>query len=131
MCIFCSIVEGNIPSRKVYEDEDVLAILDISQTTEGHTLVMPKKHYDNFLEMPEAEFARLMTVTQKLARKVTENMNASGCNILINTNAVAGQSVMHAHVHIIPRYNENDTVSFAFSENSFNLDKVLKKINQD
>ncbi len=131
MCIFCSIVEGNIPSRKVYEDEDVLAILDISQTTEGHTLVMPKKHYDNFLEMPEAEFARLMTVTQKLACKITEKMNASGCNILINTNAVAGQSVMHAHVHIIPRYNENDTVSFTFNENSFNLDEVLKKINQD
>ena len=131
MCIFCSIIEGNIPSRKVYEDEDVLAILDISQTTFGHTLVMPRKHYDNFLDMPKAEFANLMAVTQSLARKITENLNASGCNILINTNAVAGQSVMHAHVHIIPRYDDNDTVSFSFSENSFDLDEVLKKINRD
>lgn len=131
MCIFCSIVEGSIPSKKVYEDDDVLAILDISQTTEGHTLVMPKKHYDNFLAMPKDEFANLMAVTQTLAEKITGNMNASGCNILINTNAVAGQSVMHAHVHIIPRYDENDTVTFSFSENGFDLDEVLKKINRD
>ncbi len=131
MCIFCSIVEGGIPSKKVYEDDDVLAILDISQTTEGHTLVMPKKHYDNFLAMPKDEFANLMAVTQTLAEKITGNLNASGCNILINTNAVAGQSVMHAHVHIIPRCSDNDTVSFTFSENSFDLDEVLKKINRD
>jgi histidine triad (HIT) family protein len=131
MCIFCSIIEGNIPSRKVYEDDDVLAILDISQTTKGHTLVMPKKHYENFLEMPKTEFANLMAVTQSLADRITRNMNAAGCNILINTNAVAGQSVMHAHVHIIPRYDENDTVTFGFSENSFDLDEVLKKINRD
>ncbi len=131
MCIFCSIVEGGIPSKKVYEDDDVLAILDISQTTEGHTLVMPKKHYDNFLAMPKDEFANLMAVTQTLAEKITGNLNASGCNILINTNAVAGQSVMHAHVHIIPRYSDNDTVSFTFSENIFDLDEVLKKINRD
>ncbi len=131
MCIFCSIVEGNIPSKKVYEDDEVLAILDISQTTEGHTLVMPKKHYDNFLSMPKAEFSNLMAVTQSLAQKIMDNMNAAGCNILINTNAVAGQSVMHAHVHIIPRYDGNDTVTFNFSENSFDLDDVLKKINRN
>ena len=92
---------------------------------------MPKKHYDNFLAMPKDEFANLMAVTQTLAEKITGNMNASGCNILINTNAVAGQSVMHAHVHIIPRYDENDTVTFSFSENGFDLDEVLKKINRD
>ena len=131
MCIFCSIIKGDIPSKKVYEDEDTLAILDISQTTEGHTLVMPKKHYDNFLAMPTDEFGRLMEKTKEIAAKVIKNLNAKGCNILINTNEVAGQSVMHTHVHIIPRYDENDTIRISFTENQSDLDEILKKINQD
>ena len=128
MCVFCSIIKGDIPSKKVYEDDDTLAILDISQTTLGHTLVMPKKHYENFLEMPKEEFADLMEKTQTIAKQVVENLEAKGCNILINTNEVAGQSVMHTHVHIIPRYDENDTISIAFNENKFDLDEVLNKI---
>lgn len=128
MCIFCNIVEGSIPSSKVYEDDDVLAILDLSQTTLGHTIVMPKKHYDNFLEMPQNEYANLMAKVQEVAKLVTFKLNANGCNILINTNAVAGQTIMHTHVHIIPRYNENDTVKFEFSENKLDLNEVLNKI---
>ena len=128
MCVFCSIIKGDIPSKKVYEDDDTLAILDISQTTLGHTLVMPKKHYENFLEMPKEEFADLMAKTQTIVKQVVENLDAKGCNILINTNEVAGQSVMHTHVHIIPRYDENDTISIAFNENKFDLDEVLNKI---
>lgn len=128
MCIFCNIVEGSIPSSKVYEDDDVLAILDLSQTTLGHTIVMPKKHYDNFLEMPQNEYANLMAKVQEVAKLVTSKLNANGCNILINTNAVAGQTIMHTHVHIIPRYNENDTVKFEFSENKLDLNEVLNKI---
>ena len=128
MCVFCSIIKGDIPSKKVYEDDDTLAILDISQTTLGHTLVMPKKHYENFLEMPKEEFAEKKKKTQTIAKQVVENLNAKGCNILINTNEVAGQSVMHTHVHIIPRYDENDTISIAFNENKFDLDEVLNKI---
>ncbi|MBO7698421.1 MAG: HIT family protein [Erysipelotrichaceae bacterium] len=129
MCIFCEIVAGNIPGKKVYEDDDVLAILDISQTTKGHTLVMPKKHYENFLEMPENEFGKLMETVQKVSRKVVNNLNAKGCNILINTNEVAGQSVMHAHVHIIPRYDQNDSIKVQFTENKFDLDEILNQIN--
>lgn len=131
MCVFCEIIAGNIPGKKVYEDDDVLAILDISQTTKGHTLVMPKKHYDNFLQMPEDEYANLMKKVQMIAKKTTKNLDAKGVNILINTNEVAGQSVMHTHVHIIPRYDENDTVSFTFKENKLDLDEVLEMINQD
>ena len=131
MCVFCSIIEGNIPSKKVYEDEDTLAILDLSQTTEGHTLVMPKKHYDNFLEMPDDEFGALMEKTHSVAKKIIHSLDAKGCNILINTNEVAGQSVMHTHVHIIPRYSENDTVCFSFKENQKDLDEVLNKINRN
>ncbi len=131
MCIFCSIIEGSIPSKKVYEDDEILAILDISQTTKGHTLVMPKKHYENFLEMPAEEFGSLMEKTKDIAARVVNNLHANGCNILINTNEVAGQTVMHTHVHIIPRYDENDSISIQFNENKLDLDEVLKQINQD
>ena len=128
MCVFCEIIKGNIPSRKVYEDEQFLAILDISQTTKGHTLVMPKKHYENFMEMSADEFAALMSKTQEIAKDILPALEANGCNILINTNEVAGQSVMHTHVHIIPRYDVNDTITLKFEENQFDLDAVLAQI---
>ena len=129
MCIFCEIVNGNIPSKKVYEDNNFLAILDLSQTTYGHTLVMPKKHYDNFLDMPTNEAGKLMEVVNIVANKIYKNLGCKGCNILMNTNEVAGQTVMHTHVHIIPRYNENDSIEIKFTENKFDLDEVLSKIN--
>lgn len=128
MCIFCDIIEGNIPSKKVYEDDNTLAILDISQTTKGHTLVMPKKHYDNFMQMPQDEFANLMKKAQLVANQVITKMNANGCNLLINTNEVAGQTVMHTHVHIIPRYNETDSIDIKFNSNEFDLDEILQTI---
>ena len=129
MCIFCEIIRGNIPSAKVYEDDDTLAILDLSQTTKGHTLVMPKKHYDNFLAMPNDEYQALMGKVQNIAEKAVKNLEANGCNVLINTNEAAGQTIMHTHVHIIPRYDTNDTVTFSFKENKLDLEEVLKEIN--
>lgn len=129
MCIFCEIIDGNIPSKKVYEDDNFLAILDLSQTTYGHTLVMPKKHYDNFLAMPTNEAGKLMEVVNIVANNIYKNLDCKGCNILMNTNEVAGQTVMHTHVHIIPRYNENDSIEIKFNENKFDLDEVLNKIN--
>ena len=128
MCLFCDIVTGKIPSARLYEDDDFLAILDISQTTCGHSLVMPKKHYDNFLEMPKEEAGKLMEAVNVLANRITERMDAKGCNILINTNEVAGQTIQHAHVHIIPRYSKEDTVSFTFSENKFDLKEIADRI---
>lgn len=128
MCVFCDIVEGKIPSYKIYEDDKVLAILDISQTTKGHTLVMPKNHYSNFLEMPSNEYAYLMNKTQEISKLIVNKLNANGCNILINTNEVAGQTVMHTHVHIIPRYNQNDSIDIKFKENSFDLNDILQII---
>lgn len=129
MCVFCEIVKGNIPSSKVYEDENYLAILDLSQVTLGHTLVIPKKHYDNFLEMDSKQAGELMSIVNVVANKVVKNLGASGCNILNNTNEVAGQTVMHTHVHIIPRYNKDDSIKIEFSENKYDLNEVLKKIN--
>lgn len=131
MCIFCEIIAGNIPSKKVYEDDKVLAILDIAQTTKGHTLVMPKKHSDNFLLMDNDEFKDLMSKTQNIAKKLENKLNAKGFNILINTNEVSGQTVMHTHTHIIPRYDENDSIDIKFKENKFDLDEILTQINED
>ena len=129
MCIFCDIIENKIPSKKVYEDDNVLAILDISQVTYGHTLVMPKKHFKNILEADEETACQCISVAQKLARQIVENLDAKGCNILNNCNEVAGQSVDHLHFHIIPRYSENDSVKIAFEESAQqDLDAVLERI---
>ena len=128
MCIFCEIINGNIPSKKVYEDADVLAILDISQTTYGHTLVMPKKHYENINECPKELLYKVISVTQDLNRKIMVNLKANGSNILTNTNEASGQSVPHLHFHIIPRYDENDTIKIEVTNNNFDLDEVLNKI---
>jgi len=129
MCVFCSIVAGDIPSKKVYEDDDILAILDISQVTKGHTLVMPKKHYENLLECPKETLDKLIEKVQDLAKQICNKLDAKGFNILVNTNEVAGQTVMHLHFHIIPRYDENDTIKIEFKENKFDLDEILKQIN--
>ena len=131
MCIFCKIIDGSIPSSKVYEDENILAILDLSQTTYGHTLVMPKKHYQNILEIPSDELATLMAKVQELAKLITAKLNANGVNILVNTNEAAGQTVMHLHIHIIPRYDENDGISIDFKPNeNASLSDVLNDINK-
>ena len=130
MCLFCKIIAGEIPSAKVYEDDGILAILDIAQTTKGHTLVMPKKHYENVLEMPENEFAALMAKAQELAQKIVTNLDANGVNILINTNEAAGQTIPHAHVHIIPRYDGNDSIQISFGENRYDLAEIVAEINK-
>jgi len=102
--VFCKIIDGEIPSTKVYEDDEVLAILDISQTTRGHTLVLPKKHYDSFLSCPSDVIAKVFAVARKIGQAEISILGAKGVNILTNCGEAAGQTVMHFHVHVIPRY---------------------------
>ena len=129
MCIFCDIFAGKIPSSKVYEDNDVLAILDISQVTYGHTIVMPKKHVKNILEADEETVCSCMKVVHALSRQIVERTGAKGCNILNNCNEVAGQSVDHLHFHIIPRYSKDDACQFIFNESApQDLNEVAKTI---
>ena len=130
MCVFCKIINKEIPSSIVYEDADVLAILDLAQTTLGHTLVMPKKHYANILEIPDDELVHLMSIVKMLAKRISDKLGAKGFNLLVNTNEVAGQTVMHLHVHIIPRYDENDTIKIEFTENKLDLNEIANKINE-
>lgn len=121
-CIFCKIVKGEIPCYKVYEDADVLAFLDISQTTKGHTLVIPKEHFDNILYCPKDILSKVIDVVQKIAQASITTLGAKGVNIINNTNAIAGQTVMHFHVHVIPRYSEDDSLKIEFNSNK--LDKL-------
>lgn len=116
MCVFCDIIEGKIPSSKIYEDDTVVAFLDLSQVTKGHALVVPKAHYDHFLSCDSDTLAHLMQVAQKLANHIMQVTNAAGMNILSNVNEAAEQSVMHFHVHLIPRYDETDAITLEFNE---------------
>ena len=102
--IFCKIIDGEIPCTKVYEDDMVLAILDISQVTNGHTLVMPKEHYDNFLSCPKEVMHHVYDVAQRIGQATVSVLGAKGVNILTNAGEMSGQSVNHFHVHVIPRY---------------------------
>ncbi|AXQ79463.1 HIT family protein [Streptococcus chenjunshii] len=114
-CLFCQIAAGQIPAAKVYEDDQVLAFLDISQTTKGHMLLIPKKHVRNVLEMDgelaQTVFARL----PKLARALQQATKASGMNIINNNEEIAGQTVFHAHIHLIPRYGLDDGLQIHFT----------------
>lgn len=123
MCVFCEIVKGNIPSYKVYEDDLCIAILDISQATLGHTLVLPKKHFDDILSIDEDTLTHLSLVVNKLVKHYSTALNVTDFNIINNCGELAGQTVKHFHIHILPRY-EGDTVKMEFtfndtSENEF------------
>ena len=102
-CIFCKIVRGEIPCSKVFENEKFFAFLDIGPINKGHTLVIPKKHYKNLFDMPEEELKGYMEVIQKVSKAVMKGVDADGVNINMSNESAAGQVVMHAHVHIIPR----------------------------
>ena len=114
-CIFCKILEGKIPSYKVYEDENVYAFLDITQGTKGHTLVIPKKHVKNIYEIDEETIQRVFKVVPKIAKALKKTFNPIGLNI-INNNDKPLQSVFHFHIHLIPRY-ENDGMELSTINN--------------
>ncbi|MCR5309730.1 MAG: HIT family protein [Bacilli bacterium] len=119
--IFCRIVDGEIPCYKLYEDDDVLAFLDISQVTKGHTLVIPKKHYDNFLTCPKNLMNKVMAVAQRIGQVSIKIFGARGVNILTNCYEAAGQTVKHFHVHVIPRYKEEEGFMVEMKDNSSGL----------
>jgi len=103
-CIFCKIIKGEIPSKKYYEDENFLAIFDISPISEGHIVVFSKNHYSNTEEMPEEEWQKICVLARNLAEKHIKEIKADGYNLLINQGEAAQSGIAHrAHIHIIPR----------------------------
>ncbi len=132
--IFCRIIDGEIPCHKIYEDEDVLAFLDISQVTKGHALVVPKKHYDNFLSVPHEEMHKVMDVAQRIGQIAIKFLGAKGVNILTNCYEAAGQTVNHFHVHVIPRYEEKEGFHLEMKNNSseeLNLPALAREIKEN
>lgn len=125
-CIFCKIVAGEIPASKVYEDDHFLAFLDISQVTPGHTLVIPKKHARNLLEMTPDETADLFNVVSRVTKKVESATQPQGMNIISNMEEIAGQSVFHSHVHILPRYSQEDDLKIDFIAHEPNFDHLAQ-----
>jgi Diadenosine tetraphosphate (Ap4A) hydrolase and other HIT family hydrolases len=107
-CIFCKIANGEIPSRTLYEDEDFRVIMDLAPATKGHSLILPKEHYKNIYEIADDTAAKVLPLAKKMAALMTEKLGADGFNIVQNNNEVAGQTVFHFHVHLIPRYNDDN-----------------------
>lgn len=118
-CVFCKIIDGQIPSYTVYEDEYVKAFLDISQATPGHTLVIPKKHVANIYEYDEELAEKVFSRIPKIARAIQQSApDILGMNIVNNNGELAYQSVFHSHFHLIPRYSNKDGFSMTFQDNS-------------
>lgn len=105
-CIFCKIVKGEIPCHKIYEDEKFLAFADAHPLEEGHTLVIPKKHFENFIDVDEEFGSKYIQSIQKVGKILMEKYKLKGFNILLNNGKDAGQLVNHVHFHIFPRKND-------------------------
>ena len=103
-CLFCKIINGDIPCEKVYDDENTFAFLDIKPVNPGHTLVVPKAHYTNAIEAPEEVMIQMMRTVKKVSHMLKEGLGVQDFNLAMNNGAHAGQVIFHAHIHIIPRH---------------------------
>lgn len=106
-CIFCKIINGEIPSTTIYEDDQFRVILDLGPATKGHALILPKEHYANIYEIPDDTLSGVILLAKKMAMRMTDKLHADGFNLIQNNGEVAGQTVMHYHMHLIPRYHQD------------------------
>lgn len=113
-CIFCKIIKNEIPSVKVYEDNETLAFLDISPNTRGHILIIPKTHYENIYGLPVETWCHMNITAQKIAITLKTALSADGINIVMNNESAAHQLVFHAHIHVIPRYNDFEDKKYTY-----------------
>ena len=133
-CIFCKIAAGEIPSRKIYEDKDLIAIMDLNPTSKGHSLIIPKEHCTNIYDIDEDIAAKVMKTAKKLATKMTVALNCDGFNLLQNNGETAGQTMFHFHMHLIPRYKDADNNMIKFTSVSFSdeeMDAIRDQIIKD
>lgn len=133
-CIFCKIAAGEIPSRKIYEDSDLIAIMDLNPTSKGHSLIIPKEHCTNIYDIDEDIAAKVMKTAKKLATKMTVALNCDGFNLLQNNGETAGQTMFHFHMHLIPRYKDADNNMLKFTSVSLSdeeMDAIRDQIIKD
>lgn len=131
-CIFCKIVNGQIPSHTIYEDEDFKVIMDIRPASRGHAIILTKNHAANLFELPEEDASKIMLVAKCCATAMQKTLKFDGINILQNNGEVAGQTEFHLHVHLIPRY-KNDTVNIKWEheENPDDPAKLAEQIREN
>lgn len=107
-CIFCKIANGEIPSRTLYEDEEFRVILDLAPATKGHALILPKNHFRNLYEIDDDTASKVLPLAKKMVTVMTKKLGCDGFNVIQNNNEIAGQTVFHFHMHLIPRYNDDN-----------------------
>lgn len=112
-CLFCKIASGQIPCNKIYEGQDVIAFLDINPASKGHTLVVTKEHFQDFTKTPRDVIGHVYSVAQLISQACIKELKATGVNVITNAGKSAGQSVLHFHVHVIPRY-DGDGIGIPF-----------------
>lgn len=121
-CIFCKIIKGDIPSKKVYEDDNVIAIMDVDPKVNGHTLIMPKKHVTDLIEMSNEDIINVNTVAKKLVTRFMKKLDAKG--VTCGVNYGESQAVKHFHMHVLPNY-------LLDKEKIVDIDKIYEKIKED
>ena len=122
-CIFCQIVAGKVQSKKIYEDEKVIAILDINPSNPGHTLLLTKEHYSIMPQLPEEEVAHVFMVAKALSNSMLRGIDAQGTNLIVANGIVAGQRAQHFMAHIIPR-KDNDGINFVLPQKTMNQQEI-------
>lgn len=128
-CIFCKIVKGEIPSKKIYENEKILAFLDTNPMSKGHLLIIPKKHFENIYEIEDSYLKGIISVAKIIAESLKKSLNTSGVNILHASGQDAQQSVFHFHIHLVPRYKDDGLDIWPKSDyKELNLDEIKNKI---
>lgn len=111
-CIFCKLANGEIPSATIYEDDDFRVILDLGPATKGHALILPKEHFDNLYEIDAEVAAKVLPLAKKMAQKMTDALKCDGFNLIQNNGESAGQTVFHFHMHLIPRFKDDNAIDF-------------------
>ena len=122
-CVFCKIVNGDIPSNTIYENSEFKVIMDISPATKGHVLVLPKEHFKDIYDIDAETAGKLFQLAAAVARALKEVLHCDGLNIIQNNGEIAGQTVFHFHMHLIPRY-EGDDVTVKWKEHSMDAEEM-------
>ena len=131
-CIFCKIAAGEIPSATLYEDEDFRVILDIEPASKGHALILPKDHYTDLYELPDELAAKVFVLARKMVTALRDVLECDGYNVVQNNGEVAGQTVFHFHMHLIPRY-KGDTVKIGWKQGKLTdevKEEIIKKLDE-
>lgn len=131
-CIFCKIANGDIPAATLYEDDDFKVILDLGPASKGHALILPKNHYADLYELDDEVAAKVLVLAKKIITRMTEVLGCDGYNLVQNNGEAAGQTVHHFHLHLIPRY-KNDDVGLGWKMGELTeevKEEILKKFKE-